>query len=355
MTRRMIKFIFEALTLNAVTLIVSPAALPRRSPPLTITEPSGAEIALSSFRGKVIAIEFFFVRSPRCLQLAQTLNKLNSDLGPQGLQALAVAFGPDAAPGILTRMVDYFKLSYPVGYTASNKVDAYLGRGGREMLKIPQMVIVDRSGMIRAVSGSQGDARIETESSLRVLIQTLLQEKADSRGDTPYRLENAGGSDPPQQLRDSMLAADSRPPAPNFVLKDARGIAVRLADYRGQVVLLSFWATWCQPCRAEIPWFNDFEKRYKSRGFAVLGVSTDGGGWNAVRPYLKRDRLNYRVLFGDEAMMRYGEIQALPETLLIDRDGRVAAKHVGATVRSQYELEIESLLSLDAARLGPRE
>src|SRR5215475_13704152 len=156
MMRRFVKFLLEALTLNAVALMVSAAGLPRKSPPLTITDPSGAEITLSGFHGKVIAIEFFFVRSPRCLQVAQMLNKLNSELGPQGFQPLAEAFGPDAAPGILNRMADYFKLTYPVGYAASDRVDAYLGREGKEILKVPQMVIVDRRGMIRGVSGSQG-------------------------------------------------------------------------------------------------------------------------------------------------------------------------------------------------------
>ncbi|HEY7337688.1 MAG TPA: redoxin domain-containing protein [Bryobacteraceae bacterium] len=347
MMRRPVKLLLEGLALNAIALIVGAAGLPRRSPPLTITDPSGGEITLSSFRGKVVAIEFFFVRSPRCLQLAQTLNKLNSDLGPQGFQPIAVAFGPDAAPGVLARMTDYFKLTYPVGSAASDRVDAYLGREGKERLKIPQMVIVDRHGMIRAVSGSQGDARIETESSLRDLIRALLLEKAASRGDTPYP---AARGDSPQQPPESMVAADSRPLAPDFVLKDTRGTAVRLADYKGQVVLLNFWATWCQPCRAEIPWFNDFEDRYKSRGFAVLGVSTDDGGWNVVRPYLKQERVKYRVLLGDETMMRpYREIHSLPETLLLDRQGRIAARHVGATVRSQYELEIESLLRVEDA------
>jgi cytochrome c biogenesis protein CcmG/thiol:disulfide interchange protein DsbE len=354
MKQASVKFLREVLAVNAVALMASAAELPRRSPPLTITDPSGAEVALSGFHGKVIAIEFFFVRSPRCLQLAQMLNKLNSDLGPQGFQPLAVAFGPDAAPGILTRMVDYFKLTYPVGYAASDRVDAYLGRGGKEILKVPQMVIVDRRGMIRAVSGSRGDASIEAESSLRDLIRALLLEKAASRGDTPPQVENGAGGDPPQQLPDSMLATDGRPPAPDFALRDARGTAVRLADYRGQVVLLSFWATWCQPCRAEIPWFNDFENRYKSRGFAALGVSTDDGGWKVVRPYLKQERVKYQVLLGDEAMMRHGEIHSLPETLLIDREGRVVAKHVGATVRSQYELEIEKLLGLEDAEQGVR-
>jgi len=162
MSRRLILLLLSALPVSAV--------------PLTITLPSGTEIQLSSFKGKVVALEFFFVRSPHCLQLVEMLNKLNHDLGPQGFQPLAVAFGPGADPGVLTRLVDYFKLTYPVGFTAADRVDVYLGRQGMETLKIPQMVIIDRAGTIRATSGRAGDPAIETESPLRALLQALLRE-----------------------------------------------------------------------------------------------------------------------------------------------------------------------------------
>jgi hypothetical protein len=151
------------------TLFAAWSSEPRKSPELTLTQPSGAEIRLSSFKDKVIAIEFLFVRSPHCLQLAEMLNKLNSELGPQGFQPLAVAFGPNAEPGALTHLMDYFKITYPVGYTTTDKVDAYLTRNGKEVLKIPQIVIVDRHGFIRASSGREGDPTLEHESSSATL------------------------------------------------------------------------------------------------------------------------------------------------------------------------------------------
>src|SRR5262245_11963395 len=77
----------------------------------------------------------------------------------------------------------------------------------------------------------------------------------------------------------------SRQRAPEFMLTDASGAQVKLADYKGKVVLLNFWATWCGPCQIEIPWFMDFEKTYKNRDFAVLGVSMDDDGWKSVKPY----------------------------------------------------------------------
>ena len=87
-----------------------------------------------------------------------------------------------------------------------------------------------------------------------------------------------------------------RKPAANFTLADANGAKVALADYKGKVVLLNFWATWCGPCKVEIPWFVEFNKTYKDRGLAVVGVSLDDDGWKSVKPYLahEKDRLHGR-------------------------------------------------------------
>jgi peroxiredoxin len=139
--------------------------------------------------------------------------------------------------------------------------------------------------------------------------------------------------------------AKDRKLAPDFALTDATGSSVRLSGYKGKVVLLNFWATWCGPCKIEIPWFVDFEKNYGSRGFAVLGVSLDEDGWAVVRPYIEQKKVNYRVVVDDGATAKtFGGVEALPTTLLIDRDGKIAAEHVGLTSKSTYEDQIEQLL-----------
>lgn len=150
-----------------------------------------------------------------------------------------------------------------------------------------------------------------------------------------------------------LKAPSVRQKAPDFTLRDAEGRQVRLADYRGKVVLLNFWATWCGPCRVEIPWFIDFEKQYKDRGFAVLGVSMDEEGWEAVRPYLDRMRVNYRVLMGDSMVSDlYGGVDSLPTSFMIDRDGRVARVHIGLVSRSEYQDDIDKLLDRSHAGGG---
>ena len=134
--------------------------------------------------------------------------------------------------------------------------------------------------------------------------------------------------------------------APEFSLKDRDGRTVSLSDYKGQVVLLNFWATWCSPCAIEIPWFKQFENQHKDKGFAVLGVSMDMGGWEDVNPYLDRVKVNYRILLGDDDIaMSYGGVEALPTSFLIDREGRIAAVHVGLVSKSDYENDINALLS----------
>ena len=138
---------------------------------------------------------------------------------------------------------------------------------------------------------------------------------------------------------------DKRRAAPNFELKDADGKTVKLSDYRGKVVLLNFWATWCGPCKVEIPWFVDFETQFKDRGFAVLGVAMDDEGWEIVRPYVQAKKVNYRVMVGNDSVATlYGGVESLPTTFVIDREGKIAAVHVGLVSKSEYANDIEQLL-----------
>jgi cytochrome c biogenesis protein CcmG/thiol:disulfide interchange protein DsbE len=134
--------------------------------------------------------------------------------------------------------------------------------------------------------------------------------------------------------------------AADFTLKDADGASVKLSDYRGKVVLLNFWATWCGPCGVEVPWFTEFEQRYKSQGFAVLGVSMDEDGWPAVKPYVADHRINYRVLLGNDVVAQlYGGLDSLPTSFLIDKAGKVAfPPHIGLIGKNEYVNEIECLL-----------
>jgi thiol-disulfide isomerase/thioredoxin len=121
-----------------------------------------------------------------------------------------------------------------------------------------------------------------------------------------------------------------------------------LADYKGKVVLLNFWATWCGPCKVEIPWFVEFNKTYKDRGFAVVGVSLDDDGWRSVKPYVAEKKIDYAVVVGDDLVSKsYGGVDSLPTTFIIDQNGKIAFVHMGLVGKDTYEEEIRSLLAED--------
>jgi peroxiredoxin len=142
-------------------------------------------------------------------------------------------------------------------------------------------------------------------------------------------------------------------PTPDFALNDSTGKRVQLSDYHGKVVLLNFWATWCGPCKIEIPWFMEFQREYKDRDFVVLGVSMDEDGWDSVRPYMASHNFNYRIVVGnDDVGKLFGEIDDLPTTFLIDRDGHVAKRHVGLISKKDYQDEIAELLKGHVLRGG---
>src|SRR3954447_12000234 len=137
-----------------------------------------------------------------------------------------------------------------------------------------------------------------------------------------------------------------RHPAPGFALKDTNGKTVHIEDYKGKVVLLDFWATWCGPCKVEIPWFVEMQRKNKDRGFEVLGVAMDDEGWEVVKPFIAKMAVNYRILAGtDMTAQAYGGVDALPTTFLIDRTGKIAAVHVGLASRKDFEDGIEQLLT----------
>jgi cytochrome c biogenesis protein CcmG/thiol:disulfide interchange protein DsbE len=147
-------------------------------------------------------------------------------------------------------------------------------------------------------------------------------------------------------VRATLQPASERKAAPRFALKDSSGQTIRLENYLGKVVLLDFWATWCTGCKKEIPWFSEFQRTYSSQGLAVVGVSMDDGGWNVLKPFLAETRVPYPMLLGDDPTARQYGIQNLPDTFLIDRQGRVAAAYrEGLVDKDNVEANIKALLS----------
>jgi cytochrome c biogenesis protein CcmG/thiol:disulfide interchange protein DsbE len=148
----------------------------------------------------------------------------------------------------------------------------------------------------------------------------------------------------PSGLSGEVLKSRYRRPAPGFTLVDGKRAPITLSDYKGKVVLLDFWATWCAGCKVEMPWFSRFDTKYRNNGLVVIGVSMDEEGWAIVTPYLEAHPISYTAVLGDlDVSDRYG-VASLPVTLLIDRNGKVAAKHFGVVDGAGFENEIKKLL-----------
>jgi peroxiredoxin len=133
--------------------------------------------------------------------------------------------------------------------------------------------------------------------------------------------------------------------APDFTLTTLDGKQVKLSDYRGKAVLLNFWATWCGPCKVEIPWFMELEKQYGSQGLVVLGVAMDDDGKNSVSNFAKEMKIDYTVLLGnDDVADHYGGVAGLPTTFYVDRNGKIVKKIEGLVSESDIEDGIKSAL-----------
>ena len=153
-----------------------------------------------------------------------------------------------------------------------------------------------------------------------------------------YSYRHSQGSQP------TSASAKQHRPAPDFTLPLIDGGQLQLSSYRGKVVLLDFWATWCVPCREETPHFVELQKKYGDRGLQIIGVSMDDSP-DPVHPFYQQFHINYPVVMGtSDVGSAYGGVLGLPIAFLIDREGRIYSKHMGATDAAVFEKDITTLL-----------
>lgn len=143
----------------------------------------------------------------------------------------------------------------------------------------------------------------------------------------------------------TLMTAAYAGPAPGFVLQSLEGRTVRLSQYRGKVVLVNFWATWCGGCKVEMPWLVELERRYRAQGLEIVGVSMDDAGDDVVTKFAKTKNVNYTIVRGSEAVAKaYGNVQMLPQTFLVGRDGNTAGHFTGVPDKGEFEKAIRELL-----------
>jgi thiol-disulfide isomerase/thioredoxin len=141
---------------------------------------------------------------------------------------------------------------------------------------------------------------------------------------------------------------------PEVTFKDLQGKDVPLASLKGKVVVVNFWATWCEPCQVEIPWMIGFQQKYADKGFTLLGVAMDDEGKTAVEPFVQKSQfdvdgkkmtMNYPIVLGnDDLAGKFGGLLGLPTSIVISRDGKVVKRYIGLASQDDLDREIKSLL-----------
>lgn len=170
-----------------------------------------------------------------------------------------------------------------------------------------------------------------------VIVAILLIDKMNTPAPTPMAQQGAAV----QQGQEGGMGS-----APAFDLPDTRGGRKSMESYKGKVVMLNFWATWCGPCKQEIPDFIELQKEYGDQGFEIVGISLDEAGHEAaVKGFVKQKGMNYDVLFDDGSVAQaYGGVRSIPTTFLINREGEIVSSQVGLQPKSAWASAIEALL-----------
>jgi thiol-disulfide isomerase/thioredoxin len=172
---------------------------------------------------------------------------------------------------------------------------------------------------------------------------TRIKPKTGVPGDTVLKGDNPN----PDNLKADL-------PEPELTLKDLDGKDVSLSEYKGKVVLVNFWATWCEPCRVEIPWLIEMQQKYGDKGFVILGIALDEEGKSVVAPFVGKERfdvngqklpMSYKILIGnDDAADKFGGLFGYPTSILISRDGKQIKRVTGAINPDEMNKAVESQL-----------
>jgi thioredoxin:protein disulfide reductase len=202
---------------------------------------------------------------------------------------------------------------------------------------VPTIIFIDPAGRERA------DLRLEGFEKPNLFLARLKQ--VETSASAKQLAKNA--TDDKSPATDATPGSSAPKPLPSTSVELIKGGALQTDTLRGKVALINFWATWCVPCKAEIPMFNQFDRDYKSRGLEILGVSLDEEGADKVKPFLKQNPMSYAVAVGDQKTSSAFQIDdsKLPITLLVDKQGRIRFKHIGLAKKDVFEAEINQLLN----------
>jgi peroxiredoxin len=179
-----------------------------------------------------------------------------------------------------------------------------------------------------------------------ILVLTFIAAGCKKKESEPQQQDQAKVEAEEKPTGDKAPPGPSAKSAPSFTLQDLKGNQISLSDFKGKVVVLDFWATWCPPCVKEIPHFIELYKQYKDQGFAMVGISVDREGISVVKSFTRKYQINYPILMTDGQVQKaYGGIPSIPTTFVIDSAGNIRRKYVGYRDKAVFEADIKALLA----------
>ena len=295
---------------------------------LNIVNAGGKTMKLSDLKGKAVLLNFWATWCEPCKVEMPWFVDLQKEYGQQGLQIVGVSMDDEGEKPV-SEFAKKMGVNYPILLGTDKVADLYGGVEG-----LPTSFFIDRSGkMVARESGLISQSRIVEN------IKKSLGQGGESKPEP--KKETAGL---PNLSSDDLVGFA----APDFELKllDAKGKTMKLSDLRGKAVVLDFWATYCVPCKVEMPWFVDLQKQYGPQGLQVVGVAIDDEEEKVVSEFSKKMGVNYPILMGTESVAQsYGGLSGLPTTFFLDRSGKIVAREVGLVSESQIVDNIKKSLA----------
>jgi cytochrome c biogenesis protein CcmG, thiol:disulfide interchange protein DsbE len=302
---------------------------------LSVLDANGKTMRLSDLKGKAVLLNFWATWCEPCKIEMPWFVDLQKEYGPEGLQIVGVSMDDEGE-----KTVSDFAKKMGVNYTVLTGTEKVAELyGGVEGL--PTSFFIDRSGKIVAREAGLISLSVIVDHIRKSLGQSAKPQSAKPKTDAADSPTSQAGQ-PTLNTGDPMGAV-----APDFELKllDAKGKTMKLSGLKGKAVVLDFWATYCQPCKIEMPWFVDLQKQYGPQGLQVVGVATDDEDEKTISEFSKKMGVNYPILLGTENVAQsYGGLPGLPTTFFIDRSGKVVAREVGLVSESKIVDNIKKSL-----------